>query len=296
MDRSSRRDVVLLDFRGIEPTPERLLEIVDASIARADSRIAIDWGDRLPWSLDTAVRRRVTYPESLVAAVGERIARSGCRLSFVVRTLLPPGYASRAGYRHLDRARRGRTSEWTDALEKLSSDLLDDLQSLMPGLSDLELLVTAREEEIIRRAAACAGIVCHLEDLPPTCAERDARLGGIEERLSLTGHQASLARGFPDLHASLRRWRSEGWMLVGDLSDDLVRASRDSACGSSSVASMKRLSAHLRDASRIRASFERAYRGIATGTAIRCFLHEVVAPVREQYGHLAARVSTVRIR
>ena len=85
-------------------------------------------------------------------------------------------------------------------------------------------------------------------------------------------------------------------MLVGDLNDDLVRASLDSACGPAPVQSMKRLSSHLRGATRIRTSFEHAYRGIATAASLHRFLREVVAPLREQYGYLSARVSTVRMR
>lgn len=297
MDNAVGDEAVLIDLRGLEPAPQRLLRIVETSVELDPSRVAIDWGERFPWRVDPDVRARSAFPESLVAAIDARAARAGKRLSAVVRTLLPEGYSSCHGYRHLEYATNAETAEWRPALEKLASDLVDDLCSLMPTMRDLDLCTGEPERRVLEHVAREAGLTCHVrEHLADPDDEREERLSGVEERLWRSGHPAGLGASFADLHERVRRWRVNAWVHVGTLNEDLVCAALDSTFAARSAFSCGRLGEHLRSIDTTIEEFRRAYAGISADGAVDRYFHAICAPLREQYGQLSARADTLRMR
>ncbi len=297
MDKPVADDAVLLDLRGLEPSPERVLRIVEASVRLDVRRIVIDWGGRFPWSLDTGVRPRPVFPEELVAAVDAKAAGAGKRLSTIVRTLLPEGYSGRDAYRHIECARTDEGAEWQPALEKLASDVVEDLCSLMPTLGDLDLRIAEADRRVLERVAARAGLTCRCAVEPADSDdERGEYLGGVEERLWRTGHPAALGARFGELHEGLRRWRRNAWLLVGALHEDLVSAALDPACAARGLTARGRLEECLANLDSITEAFTNAYTGLAADGAVDRFFHRVRAPLREQYGHLWARAQTMRMR
>ncbi len=297
MGREVCDEAVLIDLRGLEPAPERLLRIVEASVELDSSRIVVDWGGRFPWRVDPNVRSRSALPETLVAAVDARAACAGTRLSAVVRTLLPEGYSSCQGYRHLRHATNDGTAEWRPALEKLASDLVDDLCSLMPTMRDLDLCLGEPERGVLEHVAREAGLTCHFGECRANPDdEREARLSGVEERLWRSGHPASLGVSFADLHERLRLWRLNAWVYVRELHEDLVCAALDSVFAARCVSSCGRLDAHLRGTDSMVEEFRRTYAGVAADGAVDRYFHAVCAPLREQYGQLRARADTLRMR
>ncbi|MFP4114868.1 MAG: hypothetical protein ACLFUA_10915, partial [Spirochaetales bacterium] len=285
---------ILLDTRGLEPSAERLLEIVRSSLSCATCRVVFDWGDRFPWRLDDGTTGRDVFPEQLVAEAGALVARAGSELALRLRTALPEGFSSRSCYRHLDRARRTSTSEWRRALAKTVSDLMDDLVSLLPALSCVEIPHDSGDGEVVRSAALAAGLeVCGFR--VPDHDGREGLLGGIEERLARTGHPASLGSAIPALHDRLAAWRTTGWELVASLHEEVVAAASDPAKrGERLVSSKRELSRHLRGLRGVRSELALAYDGVAAAGAIDRFVARLAAPLREQHDALAARVSTIR--
>lgn len=294
-------DATVIDLRGLEPAPERLVEIVRRSAARDDGELVVDWGERFPWTLDAALARADAFPEAVVAVVARACAEGACRLSVVVRSVLPPVYSSRSAYRHLERARRRSGDEWEAALAKLASDLVDDLLSLMPDLFGVVLAPECEHAPIVERTCLAAGLA--VRELAGEAAERSAglssadaaRTGGVEERLCRSGHPAGLDRPFVAVHAELRRWRARGWELVGGVHERLVVAEADGQRRDRELAGAVRdLGRHLRQSRALRARLEETYAGLVPDGAVRRLLREIDLPLREQYGQLAARARAVR--
>lgn len=291
-------DATLLDLRGLEPAPQRLLEIVGASAGAPGADLVIDWGDRFPWSVDATVRAPRAFPEEVVAAVAR--ACGSCRLWVVVRSALPEAYTSREAYRHVERARRRSSHDWERALVKLASDLVDDMVSLMPQLSGVVISPECERGALVEAACAQAGIAAgRLPDGTASAPERwpdDAeRTGGIEERLCAAGHPARLARPFADAHSELRGWRERGWRLVGTAHERLIAAEAVGAHRDRDLAdTVRSLGRHLRGLREVRRRFEETYEGLVPEGAVVRLLRGVDLPLREQYGQLAARARAVR--
>lgn len=281
---------VLLDFRGMEPAPERLIEIVRESAGLRGERLVVDWGGRFPWTLDRAAARRDAFPEQLVAAVDATVGASHRDLVVRLRSLLPSGYASRVSYRHLERARRDDAAEWRGALSKLASDLVDDLRSLLPSLAEIEVVAVAPEAEMLIAAAESSGLRGR-----QTADEPAEPLGGIEERLIDQEHPARVPRPIGEVHAALRAWREAGWRLVARFHEAVLCAAGDPARrGPDLVEAMKALSHHLRALREIRGRFKAVYEGLAADDAVAGFIADVSAPLHEQYAQLAARTASLR--
>ena len=297
MDNAVCDDAVLIDLRGLEPTPDRLLTIVEASLELDVKRIAIDWGGRFPWSVDPNVRARSAFPEALVSAVDAKVARTGTRLSTVIRRLLPEGYSSCHGYRHLEDAMRDETAEWRPALEKLASDVVDDLCSLMPTMRDLDLCLGEPERRVLERIARDAGLVCHVRGCrTDPDDEREEHQSGIEERLWRSDHPAGLGGSFAGLHEGVKRWRVDAWARVRALHEDLVCAALDPSLSARCTLSCERLGEQLRGIESTIETFRRAYAGLSTDDAVDRYFQAVCAPLREQFGQLRSRAETLRMR
>ncbi|MFW5684955.1 MAG: hypothetical protein ACOC1I_08885, partial [Spirochaetota bacterium] len=134
----------------------------------------------------------------------------------------------------------------------------------------------------------------HLESGSEGSDERLEWLSGIEERLVRMGHPASVST-VVNVHDDVRRWRTEMWLGVGSLHEQLLRAARDSyELGDRLVAGMRGLRTGLRAAAAIESDLASAYRTLAAPGASRRFMQEIVAPLREQVGQLSARVSVLR--
>jgi hypothetical protein len=288
-------DAVLLDTRGLEPSPERLLEIARRSAELPARAIVFDWGGRFPWRLDAGTCAPDAFPEQLVSALGSTVTSAGCRLGIRLRSALPEGYTSRIAYRHLDRARDGAQREWRRALEKLISDLIDDLRELLPGLSDLELVMEPAEADAVREAAGRAGLEVRATPMHEEPAASGELLGGIEPRLVRSGHPAATDRPVESLHERLASWRAETWMQVATVHEELVRAGADASWRGERLASaVKSLSRELRAGNSLRREFVAVYDGLAPAQAVGRFIRTVAAPLREQHGQLAARAAVVR--
>lgn len=291
-------DAILIDLRGLEPAPERLVEIVRVCAADASGDIVIDWGGRFPWTLDAALATRDAFAEEVVTAVAEACADSPCRLWMVVRSIVPPAYSSKRAYRHLERARRRSHDEWQRALGKLASDLVDDVVSLVPQLSGVVAAPECEHADLLERACGETGIA--LRSFPggrveSPAADGAADLGGIEERLVAAGCAAALDRPFAASHEALRRWRTRGWELVAGAHERLVAAEADGARRDRELAAaIRELARHLRGLRAVRIRLEEVYAGLVPDGALARLVRGVELPLREQYGHLAARAHAVR--
>ena len=295
----------MIDLRGLEPAPERLVEIVRGSALRPDCEIAVDWGGRFPWTVDATLARADAFPEAVVAAVASACAEISCRLSVVVRSVPPPVYSSRSAYRHLERARRRSGHEWRRALVKLTSDLVDDLRSLTPDLFGVVVAPECEHVELVERACVEAGLAVRslagktaMEqphsgvEAAPGAAERT---GGIEERLSRAGHPARLDRPFVAAHEELRCWRRSAWELVAGAHERLIAAEADGPRRDRELADAVRdLGRHLRGLRAVRARLDETYAGLVPDGAVARLLRGVELPLREQYGQLSARTRTIR--
>ncbi len=291
-DRS--REFLLLDFRGIMPSPERVLEIVDASLSLPARRLVVDWGGRFPWRSDPGVNRADEMPEHLIGAVGERCHAHGRELAVLLRHALPESYASRPAYRRLERARRNPGSQWDAALRKAASDLLDDLLELVPATLVCSIAGSG-DAEVLRDAALKSGVAYF--DYGVDGDELEPALGGIEERLVRDAHPAAGAHDYSRLHDRLREWRREGWLHVARLHECLTEASIDPGLQGRRLVEMRRaLAIHLTRFGSIRVDFETAYDKVADENSVRRLLHLVSAPLREQHGQLSARVAALRSR
>ncbi|MFW6313160.1 MAG: hypothetical protein ACOC2N_04675, partial [Spirochaetota bacterium] len=267
-DRSSESP--LLDFRGIMPTPERVLEIVDASLSLPAGRLVIDWGGRFPWRTDPRANRADVMPEDLVAAVGERCSADGRELAFLLRHALPEFYSSRPAYRRLERARRDPDSQWDGALRKAASDLLDDLLELVPAAT-VCAVAGSGDAEVVRDAALKSG-VAYFDYAHRLGADEDdaSLLGGIEERLVRSSHPAAGRYEFARLHDELREWRRDGWLHVARAHECLTEASTDASLqGRRLLETNRALASHLKGFGSLRAAFEAAYGGGVRGGANR---------------------------
>jgi len=281
----------------MNPRPERVLEIVDASLSLPVSRFVVDWGGRFPWRYDPGTKRADAMPEHLVAAVGERFGADGREVAFLLRHALPESYSSRPAYRRLERARRSPGSQWDAALRKTASDLLDDLVELVPAVRICSI-PGSKDAEVLRDAALKSGLSYfdftdedHGDELEPVL------LGGIEERLVRSAHPAARSHDYALLHDTLRAWRRDAWLRVARLHEGLTEASTDpSLQGRRLVESSRSLARHLSGFGSIRASFRTAYEGASDADSVRRFLHLVSAPLREQHGQLSVRVAALRSR
>lgn len=294
-DRST--ESILFDFRGIMPTPERVLEIVDASLALPARRLVIDWGGRFPWRIDPGLSRADVMPEHLVAAVGERCSAHGRELAVLLRHALPESCSSLPAYRRLERARRNPGSQWDAALRKAASDLIDDLLELVPTATVCSIAGSG-DAEVLRDAARKSGVAYFEYGDGVDGEELEPRLlGGIEERLLRSGHPAAGEYDYSRLHDSLREWRRDGWLYVARVHECLTEASADpSLQGRRLVETNRTLARHLSGFGSMRAAFETAYDGAADEDSVRRFLHVVSAPLREQHGQLSARAAALRGR
>lgn len=304
----------MIDLRGLEPAPERLVEIVRRSALSPDCEIAVDWGGRFPWTVDATLARADAFPEAVVAAVASACAEVSCRLSVVVRSMPPPVYSSRSAYRHLERARRRSGHEWRRALVKLTSDLVDDLRSLTPDLFGVVVAPECEHVELVERACVEAGLAVRslagktaigrshsgVEAAPGAavgeaeCGDAE-RTGGIEERLSRAGHPARLDRPFVAAHEELRGWRRSAWELVAGAHERLIAAEADGPRRDRELADAVRdLGRHLRGLRAVRARLDETYAGLVPDGAVARLLLGVELPLREQYGQLSARTRAIR--
>ncbi len=306
-------DTTVIDLRGLEPAPERLVEIVRRSALRPDCEIAVDWGGRFPWTIDATLIRVDAFPEAVVAAVASACTEASCRLSVVVRSVPPAVYSSRSAYRHLERARRRSGHEWRRALAKLTSDLVDDLRSLAPDLFGVVVSPECEHAELVERACVEAGLAVRsltgktprgrhsgVEAVPGGVVGDEEsgeaeRTGGIEERLSRAGHPARLDRPFAAVHEELRRSRRSGWELVARAHERLIAAEADGPRRDRElVDAVRDLGRHLRGLRAVRSRFDETYAGLVPDGAVARLIRGVELPLREQYGQLSARTRAIR--
>ena len=286
-------DAALLDLRGLEPAPERLLDIVHGSLDLPVSRIVIDWGLRLP--IASSLENRLhAVPESLPPAVETVISRAGKRMSIVLRSVLPADRAGRSEYRHLERAGRPGSSEWNGALGKLAADVVDALLGLMPGLCELDLVLRPEQATLFSRAAAAAGLACRCHGPAGSRDGAAAELSGIEERLQHQGHPARLDLDAHGLHEQVRGWRSDGWMIAAELAEAVAAAVAGQQGEYLAVSLMKLLARHVRGLNALQSNLRTAYGRHAAHGAVERFLRRIAVPLREEHGMLAARLVSTR--
>ena len=303
---------VTIDLRGIAPKPERVVSVIREIVRSGCAAVAVDWGDRFPWSIEERLSTSA-FPEELVAAVGEEIGRAGSRLYCVWRSVLPDGFSSIPAYRHLyDASCRRSDLPWPEGLAKLLSDLIDDVVAILPGVGGL-LLVRCPEggNEEARKLLGEAAVAAGLEAVPvdkASCAAEwisapdflDNSLpftSGFEYRIAhlVSAGTIPKACGHPShgaivqLAKELQRWRSDSWLAVAGLHETVIGFAHGASHRHTLDVRRRRLRACLREGRRLLDRATAEYASLGSADAFSATVSDVANSLEEQYLTLSAR-------
>lgn len=111
-----------LDLKGVPPTPQRLLSLLDVIAAAGYNALLVEWEDTFPWTVDIRFRCETAYTPEQVRAFADRAKQLGLEIIPLVQCL---GHMETAlgpiGYEHL------RENWWRS----------DCLNPLAPGAGEL---------------------------------------------------------------------------------------------------------------------------------------------------------------
>lgn len=131
-----------LDLKGLPPTPERFLSLIDLAAALRFNLLLVEWEDTFPWSVDPRFRSETAYSESDVQRFAEAARARNMLLVPLVQCLghmetplSVPGYAP---LRELPDDPAGLNPLAPGAGE-LVQGMVDDLLRLLPDTRYLHL-------------------------------------------------------------------------------------------------------------------------------------------------------------
>lgn len=78
---------VHLDLKGLPPTPERLLSLLDLCAALRYNAVLVEWEDTFPWTCDPRLRCETAYTPAQVTAFVDRAAELGIEVISLVQCL-----------------------------------------------------------------------------------------------------------------------------------------------------------------------------------------------------------------
>lgn len=78
---------VHLDLKGLPPTPQRLVELVDVFAATGHNAILVEWEDAFPWTIDKRFRSETVYTPDDVQAFHDAAGRAGLEIIPLIQSL-----------------------------------------------------------------------------------------------------------------------------------------------------------------------------------------------------------------
>ncbi len=281
----------VLDLTGIEPTPDRLLEIAEGFASVGDD-VIVDWGGRFPWSRGLVRWAFETFPEQLVSEATKKLAAGGASLALAIPALPPADSRIAGASGHLRRAAVGKRDEWARALTAYASDLITDALELAPEFTAVAVPESAPFAETLAAAAADSGLAC--VDFPVV---RYVPFQSVEIRLLDEGDVLASRTKIGAIHREVAMRRESAWLLVAELHELLISAAEGANRGRAGAAAAEALSSlgrEIREVGKLRSRAESAYRGWALPGAVKAELARLVAPLREQHALLGSRLAVLR--
>lgn len=273
-------DPPVLDLRGIEPAPDRLLEVASGFCPDSEA-VVVDWGGRFPWSLGSG-RHRV-LPEALVAKTVELLAARGTHVWHLLRDLPPPEAVAWTTVRHLRAAAQGRAPRWIPALVSHAESLLEDVKALAPAVCGFAVPAGTPLNKVLRSAVSSLPSLFIPEDSAAT-----ASLTSLELHLLQLGHPLAGPSEIAAWHQSVEDRRADGWRVVARLHEALLAGHRDGA------GQLRLLGRAIREMQREIPLAEELYGVRVPVNALRTEMRGITGPLREQHAMLGARVASGR--
>lgn len=306
--------MIILDLRGLPPSPQRLLALVDYVLQREPAAVGLDWSDWYPWSSDRRVAP--TYlPEALVTSVSNKIQATGVEQWLLLQSPLPHGYESMRGYRELTRAIRGGGIEREGGVRKLISDLYDDVCALAPDLAGILRMnrtgaaATGETERAWsqwgtlltgdgRKLLAVADPSYRANEYTLEAAgdlhdTRGELLGSVEQRAGAMGWDA--AADAVAVHHEVATMRDRVWAAIAELHErTAVAEMSQTAADERVVASLRRARCAWRAFRAAGRRLRRYYASSADPAAVDRYITVLSAGPRRELAGLHARVSLIR--
>ena len=283
---------LVVDLSGIEPSPDRLLEIAAGFRANVSEAVIVDWGGRFPWSKGLVRWGFETAPESLVLETMRRLGSNGGLVALAIPRLPPADSRTGGGAEHLRRAAAGRSAEWAHALEAYTRDLIEDALELAPDLGAIAVHPSASFGASVRAAAQESGL--RVLTLPEITGEA---YHSIEHDLAQRGHSLSKGTAILDLHRTVAELRQSGWDTVADLHElvaDIPFGANRGLGADQAAGALRSLGRVIRELEAQTEAAAMAYEGLAVTGAPKRELRRLIAPLREQHAMLGSRLSVLR--
>jgi len=137
-----QRRGIHLDFKGLPPTPRRLLELLDVIAAARFNLVLVEWEDMFPWTVDPAFRSATAYSEMDVLEFCRTAAQRGMEVVPLVQSLgHMETFLSLPRYRYLREVeeRADTLHPLADAAADFIRLLIDDVLRLMPNVKYFHL-------------------------------------------------------------------------------------------------------------------------------------------------------------
>ena len=133
---------VQLELKGVPPTPERLLSLLDLFAAARYNVVLVEWEDTFPWTVDERFRSPTAYTPELVKQFCDKAAELGLELIPLVQCL---GHMENAlsveGYEHLREIPdfEAGLNPLAPGARELIQSMVDDVLRLMPDVTHFHL-------------------------------------------------------------------------------------------------------------------------------------------------------------
>ncbi|MBI5832762.1 MAG: family 20 glycosylhydrolase [Armatimonadetes bacterium] len=131
-----------LDLKGVPPTPERLISLLDVLSAAKYNAIVAEWEDTFPWTVDPRFRCETAYTRDEVLRFAAAAAQRGIEIISLVQCL---GHMetplSVAGYEHLREVphKSDVLNPLAPGARELVQAMVDDVLELLPDQRYLHL-------------------------------------------------------------------------------------------------------------------------------------------------------------
>ena len=131
-----------IDCKGVPPTPQRLLELLDVAAKLRFNAVCIEWEDMFPWTVDRRFRCETAYMPDDVRAVGAKAAELGLQVIPLVQCLGHMEFALKLDdYAQLrERPENiGCLNPIMDEAREFVQALVEDVLALLPNVTRFHL-------------------------------------------------------------------------------------------------------------------------------------------------------------
>lgn len=133
---------VHLDLKGLPPTPQRLLSLLDLFATLRFNAVVVEWEDTFPWTVDERFRCETAYTPDEIRRFLDQAAKLGIEVIPLIQCL---GHME-TFLREPEYAALREVPEWCDVLNPLHPEsralverLVDDVLALMPDVKYFHL-------------------------------------------------------------------------------------------------------------------------------------------------------------